>query len=307
MKKCRILLLTLALLLSLCACGSNEDATEASPAPTAEQTDEAEPTRSASTQMGSGVFETFAAEFVGAELFTAEDGTQALRVYFDFMNLSQNAVAPSERLLCSAVQDGHTLNWANSAADAAVAEEGNLSLRLQPNHSARCVLQYALVSESTVAVLLDDSNGHTVSALVSIGQLPGAPEPMAQDETASDDTLTTDLAADCTLFDLYEASILGGEFTETDAGTVLTVSVDFTNKSNPEEVTPMTILSLSAYQNGVELPVAEDYMPPLDMAATGETIGYEAQFVLRGDDPVLVELYGFREETPSAGVVIAVQ
>lgn len=297
MKRCWTLILALALTLSLCACGKTEEAIEptAAPDPTTAAVETAAPI---SSQMGSGVFDSFAAEFVGAELFTAADGTQALRVYFDFLNLSDSAVAPSERLLISAVQDGQTLNWAQ---DANGDTESNLSARLQPNHNARCFLQYALVSESTVAVLLDDSSGHTVSALISISQLPGAPaEPLERVEMSSETQLTTDLPAEYTIIDRYTATILGGEIQDD----VLTVSVDLTNNSNPDPVEAITLFTLSAYQDGVELTRVVTEGADLALAAVGETVRCELSFSLRSDSPILVELYGFREQTPGAALVI---
>lgn len=302
MKRCWMLILALALLL-LCACGSAEETVEATAMPDSVATEAPETAKPVSTQMGSGVFDTFAAEFVGAELFSADDGTQTLRVYFDFMNLSDSAVSPMELLQISAVQDGQTLNW---GADTENAEESNLSLRLQPHHNTRCILQYALVSESTVAVMLDDAYGHAVSALFSIGQLPGAPaEPLPQDESASDETLTTDLPIECTIFDIYTATLLGGKANED--GSVLAASVEFTNTDNPNAVEPFTVFSLSAYQNGVELSAAGQPESVYPTAVTGATVNCEIYFTLQSDAPVLVELYAFREDTPSAGIVIPVK
>lgn len=303
MKKCRMFLLALALLL-LCACGSTEEEpAEVTAMPDSVATEAPETAKPVSTQMGSGVFDAFSAEFVGAECFAGEDGTQILRVYFDFVNRSDSAISPMELLQISAVQDGHTLGW---AADADSSEDSNLSLRLQPGYSARCVLQYALVSESTVAVMLDDTYGHAVSALFSIGQLPGAPaQPLPQETSTSEQTLTTDLPAECTLFDLYTATLLGGEKSED--GSILTVSVDFTNTANPNSIESFAVFTLSAYQNGVELAAVEEPEPIFPTADPDTTVNCEIYFSLHDDSPVLVELYAFREDTPSAALVIPVE
>lgn len=303
MKRCCTLISALALMLSLCACGKTEEAIEPTAAP-GSATTAVETVAPISSQMGSGVFDSFAAKFVGAELFTTADGTQALRVYFDFTNLSDSAAAPMDWLLISAVQDGQTLNWAQDINEDAQTGQSSLSLRLQPNHSARCILQYALVSESTVAVLLDDSNGHTVSALFAIGYLPGAPEEaLIQSGTATDEPIATDLPSECTILDLYTAAITGSQVN----GEVLTVSVDLTNNSNPTPVEVSGLFTLSAYQDGLELTMVETETLSLSTAAAGETVHCELSFFLRSDSAILVELYGFREQTPGAALVVPMQ
>lgn len=306
MKKFWTLLLALALTIALCACGGKTEA-EPTPEPETAETETATPTPTptpANAELGSGRFDTFEAAFTGAELFTDANGDDALRVYFDFTNLSEDAVSAQERLLISAVQDGKPLLWAET--EAPTAEADNLALRVQSGHPIHCVLEYALVSDRPVALLMDDDDGHTVSALLPLDQLPGAPEPeeaSAEPET-TEETLTTQLDASCLLSGLYEITITGGEVADTDAGRVMTVSLDFTNQSDPQEVDIWSSFRLFAYQDGVELPYAEEEEGTLDLAAFGETVTTSATFVLRSESPVLVELYGFREEAPCAGLVI---
>lgn len=302
MKRCWTIALAAALLLTVCAC---KDKTEAEPAPETTEIVEATATPApAETELGKGVYENYSASFVGAERFTAADGSEALRVYFDFENRSADSVSASERLLYSAVQDGKTLNWAQSAEP--IELEGNLTLRLQPGHSIRCVLQYALVSEATVAVSLSDSQGQSVSALISLQRLPGAPAEIESGETASEEP-STDLDAEGTLFDAYTVHLTGGEVFDSDEGRVIAVSLDFTNRANPESVGVWDCLWLYAYQDGVQLEAAAveegDF---LVSAAAGETVSCTAPFLLRSDSPVLVEAYGFREEAPCAALVIPI-
>lgn len=299
MKKFRILLLALALALAFCACGEKNEPEEVTTAETSEtESVELTPTP-ASTELGSGRFETFEAAFTGAETFAGADGSEVLRVYFDFTNCSDETVSAQDRLLISAVQDGKTLVWAeteNAGAD-------NSALRLQPGHKIRCTLDYKLVSSSPVAILLDDAEGHTVSALLPLDQLPGAPEDEASAEPSAEET-TTQLAAQCDLFGLYNITITGGTVDE--SGRVMTVSVDFTNHSDPQEADIWSCIRMFAYQDGVELTFVEPEEETIELAALGQTITTSNSFELRGEGPVLVELYGFRETEPCAGLVIPI-
>lgn len=303
MKKRWTLFLALLLIFALCAC---KDKTEADTTPEPEPTETVAPTETpepAKTELGSGSFESFSASFVGAEKFTAADGGDALRVYFDFTNRSEESVSAIELLLYSAVQDGKTLNWAESAEP--LEEDGNLSLRLQPGHKIRCVLQYALVSNSTVAVSLEDSQNHSVSALLPLDQLPGAPEPLESEQTQTQ-TQETTLPQECTLSGVYPVAITGGELEDTDAGRTVTVAIDFTNPSNPESAFVWDWMRLYVYQDGVELTLLDPEQDAFAKAAYGETVTCRSTYALRSDSPVLVELYGLREEAPSAGLVIPV-
>lgn len=297
MKKFRILLLALALALAFCACGEKTE--EVTTAETSEtESVELTPTP-ASTELGSGRFETFEAAFTGAETFTGADGSEVMRVYFDFTNCSDESVSAQDRLLISAVQDGKTLVWAETEN----AEADNSALRLQPGHKIRCTLDYKLVSSSPVAILLDDAEGHTVSALLPLDQLPGAPEDEASAEPSAEET-TTQLAAQCDLFGLYNITITGGTVDE--SGRVMTVSVDFTNHSDPQEADIWSCIRMFAYQDGVELTFVEPEEETIELAALGQTITTSNTFELRGEGPVLVELYGFRETEPCAGLVIPI-
>lgn len=304
MKKFWTLLLALALTIALCACGGKTEA-EPTPEPETTETKTTEPTPTpASTELGSGRFETFEAAFVGAEIFTDANGGDALRVYFDFTNLSAETISAQDRLLISAVQDGKALVWAENEQTAV--ESDNLTLRVQSGHPIRCVLEYALVSNSPVAILLDDDEGHTVSALLPLDKLPGAPASSSTEPETTEESLTTQLDASCELFGLYDVAILGGEVTDTDTGRVMTVSLDFTNHSDPQEVDVWSCFRLFAYQDGVELTYAAMEETEIETAAFGETLNTSIAFSLRSESPVLVELYSFREDVPSAGLVIPV-
>lgn len=304
MKKLWILLLALALLLAICACGDKAETEEVTGAEKTE-TQSAEPTTTPpSAELGSGRFDAFEAAFTGAERFTTADGSEAMRVYFDFTNRSDEAVSAQERLLISAVQDGKTLLWAES--DEPRGEEENLTLRVQSGHSIRCAVNYALVSDSPLAILLDDGDGHTVSALLPLDQLPGAPEDAAE-EPSTEETLTTSLDPSCELSGLYTIELTGGETADTDAGRVMTVTLDFTNNADPQEADIWASFRLFAYQDGVELSYADAEEATIETAAFGQTVSTAATFLLRSESPVLVELYGFRETTPSAGIVLPVE
>ena len=302
MKKFGILLLALALLLSLCACGSKTETATETTTETTETTVAATPHPS---ELGSGEFELFSAAFTGAELFTDADGDRALRVYFDFLNSAAESRSPADVLLVNATQDGSALVWAQAADDTEGAN--SLSQRLLSGNATRCVLQYKLISDGEVTVTLDDDNGHSVSAWLIPNALPGAPAEALTWSSAAADTLTTELPASCTLYDLYDLTIVGGEVSDAaDGGRVLNVQVDFTNNSD-SAIAPAVNYRLRAYQDGVELSSAVTGTQEADETAAGETQSVLHPFTLTGDSPVLVELFDLWSDSPSAALVISIE
>ena len=305
MKKFGLILLALVCLFGLCACG---DKTQASvtPLPETEESTETQTEQTHPVEMESGDFDSFSAIFTGAELFTDADGEQALRVYFDFRNKSGESRSPSELLLYSAEQDGSSLVWAADAEGEEPDAAGNLSLRLLPGRAARCVLQFKLLSDSEVTVTLDDSEGHAVHAwLIPDDSLPGRPASELEWDEEADETLSTELPSSCTLYDMYELTIAGGEVSETENGErTINVQVDFTNNS-PDPAVPSVNFRLRAYQDGTELLYAPDgaSQEPVE-AGAGVTVSCFSPFVLHGDGPVLVELYDLWSDSPSAALVI---
>ncbi len=299
MKRFGILLLTLALLLSLCACGDKaETATETTAETAAAAAELSDPSEV-------GEFEGFSAAFTGAELFTDRDGDRALRVYFDFLNRADTSGSPAELLLFSAVQDGSTLRWSHDAADDENASE--LSRRLLPGVAGRFILQFKLISDGEVTVTLDDGYGHSITARFDPdGTLPGAPGDALTWSGTAEDTLTTELPSSCTLYDLYDLTIVGGEVSDAaDGGRIMTVRVDLTNNGDIP-VDPAVNFLLHVYQDGTELPFVMDGTEETVEAAVGETRSVLRSYPLNSESPVLVELFAFRAERPSAALVIPV-
>lgn len=300
MRKFGALLLAL-LLLSLCACGNKtETATE-----TSAETSETSAAAGQTAETESGELEGFSAAFTGAELFTDRDGGTALRVYFDFLNSGDVSCSPSEVLVFSADQDGSSLSWAHEASDTESASD--LTRRLLPGVAGRFILQFKLVSDSEVCVTLADGYGHSISARYDpAGTLPGAPADALTWSGTAGETLTTELPASCTLYDLYDLTIVGGEVSDTaDGGRIVTVRVDLTNNSDIP-VDPAVNFLLHVYQDGKELTYIMDETEETPEAAVGETASVLRSYPLSGDSPVLVELYAFRAESPSAALVIPV-
>ena len=97
MKRLLAMLLAIAMLLSLAACGGSDEPSIKDNTPTAAPTDaptdaptEPAPTEPPKTVFLSGIWTentgNCTIEFLGAELFTDDKGEQSLRVWFDFTN-----------------------------------------------------------------------------------------------------------------------------------------------------------------------------------------------------------------------------
>ena len=80
---------------------------------------------------------------VGAELFEDSDGKDAIRVYWDFTNSSDETVMPYSDLSTKAEQEGFELNTTYASYDDDVPEYGNDSLYIRPGVTIRCISEYS--------------------------------------------------------------------------------------------------------------------------------------------------------------------
>ena len=309
MKKLLSVLLALAMVLTLAACGKGSPSTNTPENQNSETKNNPEALNLPSytfTQYGNGKI-----TIVGAELTENDWGDDLLRIYYDYTNTDTSArghYLNTALEFVSITQDGEKCETFHFDADddMAVPEDQNDMLYVQPGCTSR----------NTINILCDPDGGAVeVSCYLMIGgwvynaneietfdfridlqNLMGAPAP-ATLAPILHPTYTRGLSAygeydyplECTV------SIDGFELTaDYDGAIILRVNLTVTN-DDESELSPMSMCCLEVYQDGVGLPWAsvwdledptdEDYAYTEDLYP-GETVECSALFYLRNDHPV---------------------
>ena len=306
MKKIFAILLTLAMLLSLAACGGGAEPAIKDKTPVAAPTKaptEPAPTEPPKTVYASGVWAedtgNCTIEFLGAELFTDDKDEQSLRVWFDFTNNTSETLSPWDYLAydLDIQQGGEDLPQAFCPRDAEISEEYNKKMNIRPGTTIRCVDQKKITADGgNVTVLLEaDSDA---SWELDLNNLPGAPKEPLEANFVSNPTWTKDLPLEADYEDYYHIRFDSAEVTKDgDGNRALRVTFEFTNNA-AEEKAMWRVTEFWAYQDGIGAGLV--YPGYVDSTTTdnnfqdnltpGETWMASAMFRLFTDSPLEVEI-----------------
>lgn len=237
---------------------------------------------------------------VGAEHFLDIDDEEAIRIYYDFTNNSNETVYAMENLEMLADQEGYELLTTYDSADDDVPEYGNNWLVVRPGVTIRCIEEYSYQADGgAVSVTIQDwwEEEGSVTAVFDPASLPGRP---AQDwEIQPITDVSTTLPNAGAYEEDYEVAITGYDLTtDWDGQNAIRVYFDFTNNST--EATSFWMATYyRALQDGVEMEITwpmdeidEDENYDVDIEP-GETITCTEIYALRSDSPVEVELYSY--------------
>jgi len=310
MKRYLAILLVMAMLLCLCACGGKDGSDDAAQLQEEllEEAAAAEPAPEA--EAPAAVWEPVTAELgdytvtvLGAEAFEDADDAPALRVYYDFTNNSDMVVSAWGQLSFYVEQDGYELNDTYDHAEDDVDEYGNDMLNVIPGVTIRCIAEYTYKPDGGVVSFTMEEWDTEETLVVEIDpqNLSGRPGAL-EFPTIDEPTWTQDMPLMATLDDAYDVEIIDYEVVEGYDGDILRVYVDFTN--NSDEATSLWLETYyMALQDGVELEydfavesVEEEENASLDIEP-GTTITCAITYELRTDSPVEVMIYDNWEET----------
>ncbi len=241
----------------------------------------------------------FNVEFVGAELFEDSDGENAIRVYYDFTNNSDETVYPSSEVYFDVVQNGHVLDTTYASYDEDVAEYGNKSLRIRPGCGIRCIAEYALdAEEGIVTMTISNWDDDEESTEFDPAALPGAPAKAYEIEPVDDPKWISTWSDTGVYDDDFAVTITEAEVGDDGYGNdMVRVYYEFTNNSDDKQSPSWA--TMIAFQDGVELKTTypktytdEDDARTED-AAIGETVTAAKCFIVRTDSPIEVQFDSF--------------
>ncbi len=238
---------------------------------------------------------------VGAELFTDTDDKDAIRIYWDFTNTSEESTYAYCDLSVMMEQEGFELTSTYAYFEDDVPEYGNDTLDLRPGVSIRCISEYNCKADGepisfTIYDWYDEDDALTVE--FDPKNLPGRPEKDLEIEPVSDPAWTEGMEMEgyvgedaYVVIEDYEV-VPGWDSGEE----VIRVYFTFTNEYD-EAASMWWAANYRAFQDGVELnedwaeqDVAEDENATLDIEP-GESVYCSVCWELRSDSPVEIEVY----------------
>jgi len=277
--------------------GSKKGAAPAEEEPAEEPEEEPE---AAGFEPVSGTLAGFEVTIVGAELFEDIDDKDAIRVYWDFTNTSDETVSPMSDLSVALEQEGFELTSTYDSSEDDVPEYGNSWLEVRPGVTIRCISEYSCkAAGEAIAFTIYDwyDEEDALTAEFDPANMPGRPAEDWVAETIDDPQWVADMSDGGDVGDAYvfieSAEVVPGW---SDGEEVIRVYFEYTN--NAEEAENMWIAtSFRAFQDGIELEtdwadedVEEDDNFSLDIEP-GETIRCAETWALRSDSPIEVEVY----------------
>ena len=243
-----------------------------------------------------GELDGFALRFIGAEAAKDSDGKPAVRVWYEFTNLSDRVTDAFTEVYFTAVQDGNDLEFAYIYED--VPESGYCDLGVAPNYTMRCTELFSYDPDGgEIEIAAGGLYGDNVVYTIDPQALPGAP---ADDFVLGDPDFGTDYMDE--LWDSDEnLTILDAEAVEDwDGEEAILVHMTFTNNTDEAQCF-FLCYSVYALQDGAGLVSAycDEYSEEQDNIYVdiepGDSIDVAAVFVLRGDGPIAFAASGAYE------------
>jgi len=303
MKKILAVLLALAMVFALAACGEKKD-----PAPEETIPEEDNALSYTFTKFGKAKI-----TILGEEFVQDEDGEDFLRVYYNYLNQDETAAGhvPSSTLDFQITQNGEELDNDEFTTydDAHIPEDLFLNCSVQPGIPVRnTLIVYCSPDDGPVDIactLMVGSWAYNEEDLewfkfqVDPENLREAPKDSYEIKPITNPTYAKDMPSSgtsTTLSNPFTISLNGYELTTCDGEPALRVKMTYTHQHD-WEMSPYTALTINAYQDGIALEqgtawdlddaTAEDDAFEADVAK-GDTVECNAIFFLRGESPVEV-------------------
>lgn len=252
----------------------------------------------ATNALASGSWDGSTVAIVGAEAFKDADGADAVRVYYDYTNTSDETTYAASEVYYSFVQDGVELESTYAAYDKEVAEDDNDYLYVRPGVTIRCVAEYSMNPDGgPVVVSLSNYWNEAENATIELQpqNLPGRPSsPLPVVPITDPQWLAgwpTEGKCDTAYVIIDKAEIVDSY----DGKKLLRVYFTYTNNGTEASSLWMDTY-IYAYQDGVELangipatdvPEDDNYYNNVD---PGKTIIVSICYEISGESPIEVEI-----------------
>jgi len=249
---------------------------------------------------------------VGAEFCTDKDGKDAIRIYYELENTTEETQWYPMGFF-DVVQDGERMDYTYCDGENRVMEADNDYLMMRPGHAIRCIQEYSIDPEGgVISVTCHPITGEGVDLLMVFypDELPGAPTVPCFEAVEAPAWLGTD-ATEATVDGIYDVTLEGTETFLKNGFRCLAAYYTFTNRST-QYVTLENAFATAAFQDGVEQLLVYDedihtqWSAPSEQIAPGNTAKVAFVWILGSGNPV--ELESFDAEGNSVlGTLVTVE
>ncbi len=330
MKKLLSVLLTVTMLVLLCACGKStqQDSTSASVeepetkaasvyvTTTDDDNTVTDETAIASTEPVSVDLGAYHVTILSAEQFKDDNENDSIRFYYDFTNNSDEEVSAFFACDTDAYQEGYELVAANSFYEKA-AEADNCYHDILPGITIRCIVEYNFKPDGgDVEFSLTESiSGDSATMTFDPKALPGRPAEDYTIEPCGSDALVGDSPSEGIYNENYYISITKSEVVDgwDDGEKVIRIYFDFTNNSEEKTTFWAGAGSVVAMQDGIglESSMANESVPEDNNGFTdvqpGETITVATCYSLHDTgSAVAIRVFDYWSES-KVGAIFDVQ
>ena len=233
---------------------------------------------------------------VGAEFCTDTDGNDALRIYYELMNTTEETRSYPYGFP-QIMQDGEQMTFTYCSGENAVQEADYDGLRIRPGYSLRFVYESTINPnggeiEVTFNPLADV--GTELTVVFDPQALPGRPTVPCFEPVTDPGWLESDSTA-AVVDGVYDVTLENTEFFLRDGFRCLAAYFSITNNSG-EEVTLERACLPGAFQDGVERnPVYDElhkqWKSPWDVIPAGSSADVVYVWILGSENPVELECF----------------
>lgn len=235
----------------------------------------------------------------GAEFCTDIDGNDALRIYYELTNTTEETRSYPYGFP-QVMQDGEQMTFTYCSGENAVEEAENDDLRIRPGYSLRCAYESTIDpdgGEITVTFYPLEGTGTELTVVFDPQALPGRPAVPCFTPVTDPGWLGSD-STSALVDGVYDVTLESTEFFLRDGFRCLAAYFSFTNNSG-ETVTLEQACRPGAFQDGVEQnPVYDElhnqWYSPWNAVSAGSSADVVYVWILGSENPV--ELEGFDAE-----------
>lgn len=254
---------------------------------------------SGKVKVDSGKLGDYEVEYLGAERYTDSEGSDAIKVFYNFTNNSETDMMSTGIIRFQAFQGEELLDYSKMEdTDPAYGDYIRRVLYARPGTTVRCERHWKLNNDKKVfieAFTYNNDKYHCYTEELNLSKLTGAPE-QGWLPAKVEDPKWSDGLEDAGKVGDFDVTIDKVEYADNE----ITMSITMTNNTD-QPLVPSTYVIPRVYQDGLELRVTANTYP--DEIAKDQTISVTYTTECRTDSPIEYQVMDYNYQAVLGGVL----